>query len=210
MNLIREIDELSCDFCTPLEPQKVMDTLITRLVDRYGIAAAGIWRLNHGQSALSLAATAGGPQFPASLQEISASQSHLGRAAQAKASQVYPGSAANGDELALWADQNQFRFLSAFPLADESNTAGVLVLAAPETPDESTLALFRLHARLASIALRDAELFAGAQHNLERLQSMVEASKVFNSTLDLSELLAKILDVAKTLTKCRARNTIPG
>ena len=30
---------------------------------------------------------------------------------------------------------------------------------------------------------------------------MVEASKVFNSTLDLSELLGKILDVAKTLTK---------
>ena len=27
MNLIREIDELSCDFCTPLEPQGVMDAL---------------------------------------------------------------------------------------------------------------------------------------------------------------------------------------
>jgi serine phosphatase RsbU (regulator of sigma subunit) len=178
-----------------------MDALATRLVSRYGMAAAGIWRLNHGQSALSLAATAGGPPFPPSLQEVSASQSHLGRAAQAKLPGVYPGSAADGDELAQWAGQNQFHFLSTFPLADDSKTAGVLVLAATETPDESTLALFRLHARLASMALRDAELFVGAQHNLERLQCMVEASKVFNSTLDLSELLGKILDVAKTLTE---------
>ena len=27
MNLIKEIDDLSCDFCTPLEPQKVMDDI---------------------------------------------------------------------------------------------------------------------------------------------------------------------------------------
>ena len=201
MNLIREIDELSCDFCTPLEPQGVMEALVTRLVNRYAMAAAGIWRLNAGQSDLSLAASAGSPAFPASLHEISASHSLLGRAAQAKSPQVYPGSAAEGDELAQWAEQNQFRFLSAYPLADESKTSGVLLLAAPQTPDESRLALFRLHARLASNALRDAECFVCLRHNLDRLQSMVEASKVFNSTLDLSELLGKILDVAKTLTK---------
>ena len=130
-----------------------MEALVTRLVNRYAMAAAGIWRLNAGQSDLSLAASAGGPPFPASLHEISASHSLLGRAAQAKVPQVYQGSAADGDELAQWAEQNQFRFLSAFPLADESKTSGVLLLAAPEVPDESLLALFRLHARLASIAL---------------------------------------------------------
>ena len=161
MNLIKEIDELSCDFCTPLEPQKVMDELITRLVNRYGIAAAGIWRLEPRTIGSFTCRHSRQSAFPAALQEISASQSLLGRAAQAKSPQVYPGSAADGDELAQWAGQNQFRFLSAFPLADDSKTAGVLLLAAPETPDESTLALFRLHARLASVALRDAELFAG-------------------------------------------------
>jgi len=85
-------------------------------------------------------------------------------------------------------------------LADESESRGVLVLAAPERPEESQLALFRLHARLASIALHDAECFTCAQQNADRLRSMVEAGKVFNSTLDLSELLGKILDVAKDLT----------
>jgi serine phosphatase RsbU (regulator of sigma subunit) len=76
----------------------------------------------------------------------------------------------------------------------------VLLVASTETPDDSRLAIIQLHARMASFALRDADLFATAQNNLDRLQFMVEASKVFNSTLDLSELLGKILDVAKTLT----------
>ena len=93
------------------------------------------------------------------------------------------------------------RFFERVSLAVESKTSGVLLLAANQTPDASRLALFRLHARLASIALRDAECFVCMRHNLDRLQSMVEASKVFNSTLDLSELLGKVLDVAKTLAK---------
>jgi serine phosphatase RsbU (regulator of sigma subunit) len=200
MNLIKEIEELSSDFRPPLELQGIMETLVTRLVDHYAMAAAGIWRLNAGKSDLSLAASAGGPPFPASVRDISASRSLLGRAAQAKSQQIYPGLAAEGDELALWAEQNHFGFLSTYPLAVESKTSGVLLLAATQTPDEALLALLRLHARLASIALRDAECLVCMRHNLDRLQSMIEASKVFNSTLDLSELLGKILDVAKTLT----------
>src|ERR1019366_4908735 len=201
MNLIKEIDDLSSIFRTPLEPQGVIEALVTRFTDRHDMAAAGVWRLDAGQSQFSLAAFAGGPRFPASVDKISASHSLLGRNAQGKLPQEYSGSAADGDELALWAEENHFRFLTAYPLADESKTFGVLLLAAPQSPDEPLLALFRLHAHLASAVLRDAEMFLGMQHNLDRLQSMVEASKVFNSTLDLSEVLSKILDVAKRLTK---------
>src|SRR5208337_3343943 len=123
MNLIKEIDELSCDFCALREPHRVMEALVNRLVDRYAMAAAGVWRLNPGQSNLSLATAAGGPAFPASLAEVSASHSLLGRAAQAKLPQDYQGSAADGDELALWAEQNHFRFLGVYPLADDSRTS---------------------------------------------------------------------------------------
>jgi sigma-B regulation protein RsbU (phosphoserine phosphatase) len=201
MNLINEIDDLSRDFRTPSEPQGVLEALVSRLVDRYALAAAGIWRLDAGQSRLTLAASAGGPAFPASLHEISASHSLLGRAAQAKSPQTYQGSAASGDELAQWAEHNHYGFLSALPLGGESKSAGVLLLAAREAPDDVLMAFFRLHVRLAASALRDAELLAGMQHSMDRLQSMVDASKVFNSTLDLVELLGKILDVVKNLTK---------
>jgi len=201
MNLIKEIDELGFDFCTPLEPQTVMEALVTRLVDRYAINAAGIWRLTGGQSDLSLIASAGPTPIPSSLREISVSQTLLGSAAQAKSPQFYRGSGTVKDDLTDWAEQNQFQFVGAYPLADDSQTASILLLAARQAPDEQTQALLRLHGRLASLALRDAELVIGAQQSLGRLQSMVEASKVFNSTLDLSELLSKILDVAKSLTR---------
>jgi adenylate cyclase len=200
MNLNREIEDLSSDFCIPLDPQGVMDAVVTRLVRRYGVAAAGIWRLDEGKGELSLGASAGNPTFPASLRKISATQSWLGKAVQAKSPQFFQGVAEEGDELMQWAERNRLCFLSVYPLAEESETSAALLLAAPQMPDESVRALFRLHARLAAIGLRSAESLAGMRHNLGRLQSMVEAGKVFNSTLDLSELLGKILDVAKTLT----------
>jgi serine phosphatase RsbU (regulator of sigma subunit) len=177
-----------------------MDALVSKLVTHYGVTAAAIWRLDSVQMQLSLAASAGEPEIPAALRDLSASHSLLGRAVQTKLPQVHEGTSAVGDETAEWARQRQLRFLAAYPLGDESSTLGVLLVASAETPDDSRLALFHLHARMASIALRDAELLTSAQRNLDRLQSMVEASKVFNSTLDLSELLGKILDVAKTLT----------
>jgi serine phosphatase RsbU (regulator of sigma subunit) len=201
MDLVREIDELSCDFCTPLDPHGVMEALVKRLVDHYAMAVAGIWRLDSGQSRLSLAASTGAPAFPTSLHDTSASHSLLGRAVQAKLPQVYKGHPADGDEVGQWAEKNQLRFLAAYPLSGETKTFGVLVLACAQAPDPSLLALFRLHARLASVALRDAELFSSAQHNLDKLQFLVEASKALNSTLDLSELLGRILEVAKTLAK---------
>ncbi len=204
MDLIREIDDLSRDFHAPSEPQKVLDALVARLVNRYPLGAAGIWRVDAGKSHLTLSAAAGGPEFPASWREVSASHSPLGRAAQGKLPQSFSGSGAgstaNGDELAQWAASNHYAFLTAFPLAGELKSLGVLLLAANEAPDEVMQAFFRLHVRIATAALHDAELVAGLQHNVDRLQSMVEASKIFNSTLDLLELLGKILDVAKTLT----------
>jgi len=201
MDLVREVDELSCDFCMPLDPAGVMEALVKRLVTHYAMAVAGIWRLDSGLSRLSLAASAGGPAFPASLHDTSASLSLLGRAAQTKLPQVYEGPTADGDEVAQWAEQNHLRFLAAYPLAVETKTFGVLVLACPQAPEPSLLALFRLHARLASVALRDAELFSSAQYNLDKLRFLVEASKALNSTLDLSVLLGRILEVAKTLAK---------
>jgi phosphoserine phosphatase RsbU/P len=201
MNLIQELEELSCDFSLPLEPQGVMEALVTRLVKRYAMAAAGVWRLNSGQSDLALAASAGSPAFPVSLNNVSTGDSLLGKAARAKAPQFYQAPSDAVDDLGSWAEQNRFRFVGAYPLADESKTFGVLLLAAAQAPEEPLLAVLRLHARLGFVALRDAELFIGAQQSLDRLQSMVEASKIFNSTLDLSELLSKILKVAQTLTQ---------
>ena len=201
MDLVREIDELGCEFCTPVEPQGAMEALVNHLVTRSAVAAAGIWRLDSARSHLGLAISAGGYPFPASWREVSTSHALLGRAVQTKLPQVYPGIALEGDEIAPWVAQHKVGFLAAYPLPEETQTFGVLVLAGAKTPEGPWLALFRLYARLASVALRDAKRFASTQRNLDKLQFLVEASKALNSTLDLSELLGRILEVAKTLAK---------
>ncbi len=200
MDLIKEIDELSSDFSTVPEPQGLMEGIVARLVNRCAMSAAGIWRVN-GQSDLALAASAGGPAFPPSLRKVPADHSFLGKAAQTQSPQILDGPAQQGDELSHWAEQHHFSYLSAYPLLNGPKASGVLLVSATKPPDEARLSLIRLHARLAAVALRDADIITGLRHNLERLHLMVEASKMFNSTLDLSELLAKVLEVAKTLTK---------
>ncbi len=200
MDLIKEIDELTTDFSTAAEPQGLMEGIVTSLVNRCDMSAAGIWRLN-GQSNLSLAASAGGPAFPSSLHEVAADRSFLGKAAQTQLPQILEGSTKEGDEFGHWAELHHQHYLSAYPLGSEPKASGVLLVSASKPPDEARLSLIRLHARLAAMALRDADIITGLRHNLERLHMMVEASKMFNSTLDLSELLGKVLEVAKTLTK---------
>lgn len=199
MNLITEVADFSCDFCRPLDPQGVLEALAAQLVSHYGLAAAAAWRAA-GQEQFSLAAFAGGPPLPECLQRVPASDRFLARAAHANAAQIYDWEEAEGDELARWAEQNRFRFLSAYPLGEDSSSSAVLMLAAPYAPDESLLALCQLHARLGGIALSNAELVVSVQRNLDRVQSVVEASKILNSTLDLAELLGKTLDLVKNVT----------
>jgi sigma-B regulation protein RsbU (phosphoserine phosphatase) len=198
LDLVREVEDLGCEFCTPLEPQKVMEALVNRLVDRYKVAAAAIWQVNEPASVLELGAVAGKHALPRALQKVPLGQTLLGKAVRDRLPQTHPGTDGARDKLAVWAARHRLSFLAAYPLVQDSRVHGVLLLACAKAPDESLLALFRLHTRLASVALRDAELFSSTQRTLSKLSFLVEASKALGSTLDLGELLGRILDVAKT------------
>lgn len=198
LDLVREVEELGTEFCTPLEPQGVMDAVVKRLVDRYRVKTAGIWQLNEAESMLELSAGAGTRQLPPSLKRTALQQTFLGQAVEDRLPHIYAVDSTAGDELAAWANQHQLAFVAAYPLLHDSKVHGVLLLACTKAPAEPLLALFRLHARLASLALRDAELISSAQKSLAKLSFLVEASKALGSTLDLGELLGRILHVAKT------------
>jgi sigma-B regulation protein RsbU (phosphoserine phosphatase) len=124
----------------------------------------------------------------------------LGRAARARQPQVEAHGPSGDDALAQWAREHQLPFLAAYPLTEESKAYGALLLASASTPSEPLQALFRFSSRLASMVLHNADLFSSAQETLNKLRFLVEASKALNSTLDLGELLGRILDVAKTQT----------
>jgi sigma-B regulation protein RsbU (phosphoserine phosphatase) len=180
-----------------LDPQEVMRALVNRLVQRYRAEFAGIWQLNQTESVLELGALAGHLRLPEPLKKTSLEQTFLGRAVRERLPQVHPKRNGAGDDLTIWADQHRLGFLAAHPLLDDSKVQGVLLVACPKPPSESVSAMLQLHARLASVALRDAELFSSTKKTLAKLSFLVEASKALGSTLDIGELLGRILEVAK-------------
>ena len=195
--LVQEIENLGADLCRVLEPQAVMDSLASRLVERYGAVLSAIWTVKAGGASLELVSHVGKPELPQELAKVSGSGTIVERAVANGLPQILSGADGEGDKLARWAHQHRLRFLAAYPLSDESKVQGVLLVAYVRSPKKPLLALFRLHARLASMALRDARLLSSAQQTLNKLSFLVEATKALNSTLDLSELLGRILDVAK-------------
>ncbi len=198
LNLIDEIEDLGRELSCLLEPKAVMNALAERLVHRYGVAACGVWTVNEADSALELAAAVGKADLPSSLLKTPIKKTVLGQAVRRGLPQVLTQKDGRRDDLLGWAQRRQMGFLAAYPLSHDSKVHGVLLVACPKAPDESLLAIFRVLARLASVALRDARLLASTQRTLNKLTFLVDASKALSSTLDLSELLGRILDVAKS------------
>jgi sigma-B regulation protein RsbU (phosphoserine phosphatase) len=197
-DLRREIGDLGGEFGAPQDPQAVMNAIVDRLVKRYGVGSASLWQLGEAESGLRLGASAGSPKLPPRFKEASLKNSLLGKAMQEQLPQVLLAEAPQGDELSTWAKENQFAFVAAYPLVEDSRVKGVLLVACATTPPATRLVVFQLHAWFASVALREAELISSEQQTLAKLHFLMEATKALASTLDLGELLGRILEVAKT------------
>ncbi|MFB3922746.1 MAG: PP2C family protein-serine/threonine phosphatase [Terriglobia bacterium] len=200
-SVVQEVEDLGGELSNVFEPQTVMDSLTARLVDRYGAALSAIWVAKENDSTLELVSRTGRLELPAEISKAPSAESILGRAVSHRLPQTVTSLNGEEEQLSRWAKQHRVRFLGAYPLIDDSKVQGVLLVACTKLPAKPLLALFRVHARLASMALRDAELLFSTQRTLNKLSFLVEASKALNSTLDLAELLGRILEVAKTHTE---------
>jgi phosphoserine phosphatase RsbU/P len=196
--LAREVDELGGELISQADSKQIMNAMVSRLVERYGVTTTGIWVFKDGDSELELAAIAGKPSLPASMVKAQASGPFLGKAIHLKKPQLLSGKNQGKDELSRWAQKHKFEFLGAFPLLSDSHVLGAVLVACDKPPAESLLALLQVQVKLLAILLRNAELIGSTQHTLSKLSILVESSKAMSSTLDLSELLARILDVAKS------------
>lgn len=206
-NLIEEVEDLGRELSGAVGPKEVIYSLALRLVERYGVSACGIWMVNEADGALELDAEAGKPSLPPALKKAAIDRGILGKAIQHGLPQILSKKDRSRDELTEWAKKHKLSLLAAYPLLNDSKVLGVLLVACAKALGEPLLSLFRLHARLASVALRDAQLISSTQRTLNKLSFLVGASKALNSTLDLSELLSRILDVAKTQVEAE-RGTI--
>ena len=200
-SLVQEVEDLGGQLGNVFEPQMVMDSLTARLVDRYGAALSAIWVAKDNASTLELVSRTGRLELPSEISKSPGTESILGRAVSHRLPQTVTSLGGQEEPISRWAKQHRLHFLGAYPLLDDSKVHGVLLVAFTKSPAKPLLALFRVHARLASMALREAELLFSTQRTLNKLSFLVEASKALNSTLDLAELLGRILDVAKTHTE---------
>ncbi len=195
--LADEIEALSIQLAHETTPKGIMQTLANHLVENVQVATTGVWLLK-GASTLELAAMAGRHSLPAEFAKRALGHDVLGRALEERRPQVLAGPQAARDELGVWAQKHHLGFAVAHPLAHDSEKLGVLFIACEEAPGEPQTAIFRLQARLLTLALRDWELLQGSRKALDKLSILIEASKALGSTLDLAELLSRILEVAKT------------
>jgi serine phosphatase RsbU (regulator of sigma subunit) len=198
LHLIQEVEGFASELASLWAPSAIVKALTKRLVERYGVEASGVWLTNDQTSQLELGASAGKPTFPRGFAKASLTKTIVGKAVRSRQPQTVSLSAAQRDALANWARQGGLGFLAAYPLLHDSKAQGVLLIACAKPPEEHLLALFRLQARFASLALRDTQLLDSVQRTLGKMSLLAEASKALGSTLDLTELLGRILDVAKT------------
>ena len=206
-NLVLEVEDLSSLLAAQSDPKAIVRTLVTRLVERYGVALAGVWVTDNATSTLQLTAHTGALKPPVGLEKASLDDTLLGKAVRERRPQMLSEKESADKKVERWARQNSLAFVAVFPLVCDSTAQGAVLVARKKPPSKTLLALFRLHARLVAIALRDAELLFSTRQTLSKLNTLVEASKALTSTLDLLELLGRILDVAKTQTRAE-RGTI--
>lgn len=196
VELFQKIESLSGELSDLLDSNSVLRAFTQKLVEENGVSVAGIWLTNSAESELELGPVAGKPIPSAHAAKMKVGECLLGRAVRERQPQVM--SHEDEDPLTHWARQQKVGFLAAYPLFNGTKIQGVLMVGCLKAPSKTLLGLLRLQATLVSVTLRDTELLASTRQTLNKLSILVEASKALSSTLDLSELLSRILDVAKS------------
>jgi serine phosphatase RsbU (regulator of sigma subunit) len=197
LDVIREIEDLGAELASLLEPKPIMDALAARMVERFGMSVSGVWTVDKTETHMELGAVAGSIPLPDNLKNPALTNSLFGRAVSDHETQILGKNDPDQDELVVWTQKHGLGFLAVYPLMHSAHVEGLLMIAGAETPSPDRIALFRVHARLVSTALRDSELLNSTRLSLNKLSVLIEATKALSSTLDLAELLGRILDVAK-------------
>lgn len=197
--LLMEIENLGGELSAVLGPEAILQVLAKRLTNHFDPSLASLWTMSADSKILELSTQSGGLTLPPNMQRAPSGDTVLSRAASRGQQEIITDPAPCDDPFLTWARYVKARFLGVFPLIENARVLGVLLVATSKAPARSA-ALLRLDVRMAAFALRDALVLQAMRQNMTRLNSLVEASKVLSSTLDLSDLLGRILDVAKSHT----------
>ena len=205
---------------TKLERQDVLDALagvvtsfsthpddeILRRIPEFPVVEfqgerAELWLWDDASNSLYLVHSAGRPA-ERRRDYMPAGEGALGKVAEARR-QIENLSLASfgGDDQEL-AHKYHFNYISCYPLVSGVKTlVGVLAIYSETSASEPVLGLWRAYSEMCKIKVPDVFASQQQQKQITQLSLLFEATRLLNSTLDLSELLELILKIARQEVK---------
>ncbi|HXB20546.1 MAG TPA: SpoIIE family protein phosphatase [Candidatus Solibacter sp.] len=106
-----------------------------------------------------------------------------------------------GGEAQDFARKTGLTFVSGYPLVVKGEVAGVLAIYSRTEASEELLVWWRIYAQMSSARLQNVLASQEKDRLINQLSVLFEATRLLNSTLDLTELLEMILKIARTEVK---------
>ena len=106
-----------------------------------------------------------------------------------------------GGEDQDFARQTALTCISGYPLLVKGEVAGVLAIYSRTEASEELLIWWRIYAQMSSARLQNVLASQEKDRLINQLSVLFEATRLLNSTLDLSELLEMIVKIARTEVK---------
>ena len=171
------------------------------LVSEFQGERAELWLWDEASNSLYLVHFAGKPA-ERRRDYIPAGEGALGKVAEVRRQIENLSLASFGGEDHELAHKHHFTYISAYPLVSGvKNLVGLLAVYSESSVAQPVLALWRAYSEMCKIKVPDVFNSQQQRKQITQLSLLFEATRLLNSTLDLSELLELILKIARQEVK---------
>ena len=171
------------------------------LVSEFQGERAELWLWDDTSNSLYLVHFAGKPA-ERRRDYIPAGEGALGKVAEVRRQIENLSLASFGGEDQELAHKHRFTYISAYPLVSGvKNLVGLLAVYSESSVAQPVLALWRAYSEMCKIKVPDVFTSQQQRKQITQLSLLFEATRLLNSTLDLSELLELILKIARQEVK---------
>ena len=187
-------------FSVPHTPEEILAQIPGILVAEFDAERSELWLWDESSRSAYLTHAAG-KQASHRKDYITESQGAIGKVMQTRQPLESVEMATLGPEEKEFAQRTGLTHLSAYPLVAKGRLVGVSANYSTAEVDRDLLKWWQVYSEITSVTARDSLKAEESQKLITQLSLLFEATRLLNSTLDLSELLDLILKIARTETK---------
>lgn len=179
---------------------KILSQVPALLVSDFGVARSELWLWDESSRSCYITHIAG---IEAERKRTFAAQGEglIGKVAKERQPRENLQLYTLGDEDQKIAARTNLSHVSAYPLIAKGHLIGVLANYHNQAAESELLTWWQMYAEICSVAAQEVLTEAESQKRISQLSLLFEATRLLNSTLDLSELLELILKIARTELK---------